>query len=55
MSLKDADFDKDHHVPLSFFNPKGARVVPFAVTSASGTYDALLDVGKDKRITATSH
>lgn len=37
MSVKDGDFDKDDRVPLSFFNPTGARVV----TSAGGTYMAV--------------
>ncbi len=47
MKQKDGNFDKDDHVRLSFFNPKGTRVITFAVTAAGGTYDALLDLGKD--------
>lgn len=54
-SQKDGEFDKDDHVRLSFFNPKGACVVTFAVTAAGGTYDSIIDVGKggtlkDKRM-----
>lgn len=44
---KDGSFEKDDHFRLSFCNANGKRVVTFAVTAAGGTYDALLDLGKD--------
>ncbi len=44
---KDGAFERDDHLRLSFFNPKGTRVVTLAVTAGGGTYDALLDLGKD--------
>jgi hypothetical protein len=44
---KDGNFERDDHFRVSLFNPKGHRVATFAVTAGGGTYDALLDLGRD--------